>query len=343
MENGCKRILVSFIIPVYNVEHYLRKCVQSVIDQGDFDGAYEIILIDDGSSDSSGQICEELSRKCPFVQVQHQENAGLGAARNAGIRSAGGEFLLFLDADDFIGVNSLGKILHKIQKNRADVYFLNSYKYFGPNRVQAMNDSQLRLIDFLEKENGMKLLAGLRRYPGSACDKLIRRSMIEQHRIFFEEGVVGEDLVWVLKCLLYAQSWHYLDVDYYYYRQNRAGSITSCCDPGRFADQIHAVRQGIALAKTAEGKRFQKEIYSMMAYEAEIALLFFGMLQKQERQRMEVAEDVLELLKYRDTGRTKWIRWSVSRIGVRKTAKLLKCGYCLKNRFCGKKSLRNYS
>jgi len=334
MESTVRRLLVSIIIPVYNVKPYLRACVHSIVRQGDFRGAYEILLIDDGSTDGSGRICDDLAGQHACIRVCRQKNAGLGAARNTGIKAAGGEYLLFADADDFIGKHALAGILTGISNTHADVYFLNGYKYFNRRSLQPMNDGRLRNVNFLDKQGSMRLFAGLSRYPGSACDKLIRRGLIQKHAVIFEEGVVGEDLVWVLKCLLYAGTYGYLDVDYYYYRQNHAGSITSRCDPKRFADQIHAVQQGAALARTtAEGKRFQKEIYSMMAYEAETALLFLGMLQKQkmaDHEMMDALTKVLWLLRYRNTRRTKWIRRLLRFLGIKKTAGLLEWGYGIK-------------
>ena len=241
-----------------------------------------------------------------------------------------------MDADDFIGKHTLVRLFKGIWNQCADVYFLNSYKYFGKGRLQAMSDNRLREVDSLCKNDCMKLFAQLEKYPGSACDKAVRRCMVITHGIFFEEGVVGEDLVWVLKCLLYAQDFQYLEIDYYFYRQNRPGSITSCCDASRYMDQIHVLRQGVALAQTPKGKCYQKEIYTMMAYEAEVALLFWGMLSKEERMRIELDGDMLMLLKYRNTGRTKFIRRLIRKIGAEKTAHILGCGYfvlqkCLAN------------
>lgn len=323
MDQGSKRIWISIIIPVYNVKAYLRQCVQSILSQGNFDGAYEMILVDDGSLDGSGQICDAFGQQYPLIRVLHQKNAGLGAARNAGIRAAVGEYLLFVDADDWIGAGSLKRIFRELEREPADVYFLDSYKYFAQGYQRPMNDRRLQLINTLGKSECMKLFGTLSKYPGSACDKLVRRSLVEQRRILFEEGVLGEDLVWVLKCMVYARNFRYLRAHFYYYRQNRTGSITSRMDAVRFADQMHAVRQGAAVAAVSQGRRYRKEIYAMMAYEAEVALLFLGMLPAVGTEQIRQMEDALWLLAYRKGWKTTVIRWLTLGIGVRKTAKLL--------------------
>ena len=343
MEKDRKRIWISIIIPVCNVKAYLRKCIQSITSQGDFGGRYEIILVDDGSSDGSGQICDAFGQRYSFIRVLHQENAGLGAARNAGIRAAAGAYLLFVDADDFIGRGSLARIFRELARGTADLYFLDSYKYFGKGRLQAMIDARLQRVNALGKSGCMKLFGALSKYPGSACDKLVRRSLVMRHGIWFEEGVLGEDLVWVLKCLVYAGSYRYIRADYYYYRQNRSGSITSRLDAVRFADQIHAVRQGAAVAAQPQGRRYRREIYAMMAYEAEVALLFLGMLQGMDqdgntdrnkdgnRRQRKKAEDVLWLLAYGNGRRTWCIRQLVHGAGIEKTANLLARIYRIKS------------
>ena len=201
MEKNGDSFFFSVVVPVYNVKKYLRKCVQSIAEQEDFGDTFEIILIDDGSCDGSEYICEELEAQYSFLHVIHQKNAGLGAARNAGIRLAKGKYLLFVDADDFISKDSLYHIWAEVKKNRADLYFLESRKYYETGKRSMVNDGRLKMVSSLGKAECMKLFSILSRYPGSAWDKLVRRDFILENQIFFEEHVLSEDLIWVLKCL----------------------------------------------------------------------------------------------------------------------------------------------
>ena len=111
-------ILVSVIVPVYQVEEYLARCVDSILAQTY--GNLEVILVDDGSKDTSGQICEEYAAKDPRVQVVHKENGGLSSARNAGIDAARGEYLEFVDSDDYLEPNVYGHMLRVLQTTQAD-------------------------------------------------------------------------------------------------------------------------------------------------------------------------------------------------------------------------------
>ena len=119
--------LIGVIIPVYNVEKYLEQCVDSVLNQSFKD--IEIILVDDGSKDSSGEICDYYKEKDSRVKVIHKENGGLSDARNMGIRQCSSEYILFLDSDDYWKENCLEEIARCIEDN-VDIVFLTAAKYF---------------------------------------------------------------------------------------------------------------------------------------------------------------------------------------------------------------------
>lgn len=121
--------MISIIIPVYNVEQYLDKCLQSVINQTYQD--IEIILVDDGSSDSSGILCDKWKEKDSRIKVIHKSNGGLSNARNVGIEQANGEYLMFIDSDDIVA-NDLCKVLFEMLKNNhADISICNATHIFN--------------------------------------------------------------------------------------------------------------------------------------------------------------------------------------------------------------------
>ena len=95
-------VLFSAVVPVYNVESYLEKCVDSLIRQEDMDGKLEILLIDDGSQDQSGRMCDQLAERYPQIKVYHKKNGGLSSARNTGIEQAAGQYVFFVDSDDYV-------------------------------------------------------------------------------------------------------------------------------------------------------------------------------------------------------------------------------------------------
>lgn len=114
-----KNKLLSVIVPVYNVEKFLRRCIDSILNQ-DYENI-EIILVDDGSTDSSGEICEEYENKYDSVTLIRQENKGLSGARNTGLAVASGEYIMFIDSDDALVDNTLGTLIEQIQQNNLDI------------------------------------------------------------------------------------------------------------------------------------------------------------------------------------------------------------------------------
>lgn len=182
---------ISIIVPIYNSEKYLRKCIESVLKQN-YD-SYELILIDDGSTDRSGIICDEYANKYGKVNVVHKENKGVSNSRNIGIKKARGEYILFLDSDDWLEENSLIKINRIIREKKVDVLVFG-YKevYENNNTVNLKPYRNIRENDFekivLDISDNIK---------GFLFNKLIKKSCIEY---YFDESVyVKEDLYFLLQ------------------------------------------------------------------------------------------------------------------------------------------------
>ena len=163
--------LVSVIIPVYNVEKYLARCIQSVCGQS-YQGL-EIILVDDGSKDKSGVICDEYAERDGRIKVIHKENGGLGDARNAGVEKAEGKYLLFVDSDDRIHENLVRDTVETAEKNQADMVI---FDYIGEEENGNLTDrftfpfSANRVIEVAEEKE-------LIMRSCSAVNKLIRREL----------------------------------------------------------------------------------------------------------------------------------------------------------------------
>lgn len=215
-------IKLTIIIPVYNVETYIEKCIDSILIQK-LDN-YEIVLIDDGSTDNSGNICDKYANKYNNIRTIHQNNKGLSGARNTGIREAKGEYLMFVDSDDFI--NKKVALKETIAQLREDViqfkwiYFYenkNKYRYFKENELYHNIDFEDLL--FKKVQDGTISI--------SACNKIVRRDIIIDNNIFFDEELLSEDIDWSLKLYLHIKSLKVINQDIYVYRQQRAGSITN--------------------------------------------------------------------------------------------------------------------
>lgn len=208
--------LVSIIVPIYNVEKYLDKCIKSIINQTYSN--IEIILVDDGSPDRCGQICDAYAKKDPRIQVLHKKNGGLSDARNEGVKLATGKYLAFVDSDDYIARDLVEKTLSKAEENQCDMV-LYDYYYIEPNgreiRSTVVPDNK---VISLETEPLLLLAAT------SACAKLFRRDFYLNVNCPFPKGIYFEDLATTSIFFMKARRVYYIKEPLYYYI-NRENSI----------------------------------------------------------------------------------------------------------------------
>lgn len=185
--------MVSVVIPVYNVEKYLAECVDSVLGQSYTD--YEIILVDDGATDASGRMCDEYALKDSRIRVIHQPNGGLSAARNTGLREVQGEYVYFLDSDDYIEPYALEHLTALAEKERADVVFFDGYVFFDECEEDDTASRYIRHMSY-PTEKGREML---RRqlindeYRTPVQFMLLKKAYLEAHDLWFLEGVIHED------------------------------------------------------------------------------------------------------------------------------------------------------
>lgn len=315
-------MLMSIIIPVYNVEKYLKECVNSILKQDFFD--YEIILVDDGSKDSSGEICDEYAKNIDNITVIHKENGGLSDARNVGLKAAKGEYILFIDSDDYIGDGALSRMSQCINEfGVVDVVFLEAKKVFPDGTCVSLGDGFLAdEINGKSKSEVMKHIATRPKYPGSACTKMIKKSVIFDNDLLFEKGLLSEDIDWTIKLLTKANTFSYCNADYYYYRQNRQGSITNTANLKNLECLLYIIKKW---ASKDFNKEYQKEINAFMAYEYMILLLGYSRLSKESKKILnESLKEYKWVLKYAQS-KNVWITAAVSSIlGINITASLLK-------------------
>lgn len=211
---------VSVIIPVYNVEQYLEKCVRSVIKQTLQD--IEIILVDDGSTDSSLDICNCLKKIDNRIHVIHKANGGLSSARNAGLDIALGKYVYFLDSDDWILPNTLQDMLNLITKHDIVIGGIEPF-FIGkkePIKFQSMVkycDVKHGLSTFLNKQ--------FTNFPAIACNKLYKKSIVDKYSLRFDEGLIHEDESWAWYYCTKIKSGIFTPNKYYKYLI-RATSIT---------------------------------------------------------------------------------------------------------------------
>lgn len=211
--------LISVVVPVYKVEAYLHRCVDSILAQ-----TYkhlEVILVDDGSPDSCGEICDSYLEKDSRIKVIHQKNGGLSAARNAGLEIASGQYILFIDSDDWIKPELCENVLKEAVLHDADIVV------FGYSIIdemhQILSDQVVKERRLLSGVNAVKSLLS-NKLENYAWNKLYRRELFQTIR--YPEGFVWEDVGTTYKLFLKAKKIYLLNKSYYFYFQ-RSTNITS--------------------------------------------------------------------------------------------------------------------
>lgn len=210
----------SILIPVYNVEKYIDECLKSVISQTYKD--FEVIITDDGSTDSSGLICDKYEKDYPFIKVIHQKNTGLIGARRTGLAVAQGEYIVFLDSDDFVSEVLLESLAKVLEKKDYDMVLYNAYKYINGKT----SEHKPPLFDHDKEFDGNidEIINALllRKLANSLCTKAVKRTIIDIERDYTEyyQVALGEDLLQLLPIISKAQSAYYLNKMLYYYRTN---------------------------------------------------------------------------------------------------------------------------
>lgn len=216
--------LVSVIIPVYQAEKYIERCVKSVIDQ-----TYrkiEIILIDDGSRDSSLRICYELAQRDERIKVLHQKNSGAAVARNKGLDCASGEFVLFLDSDDWIDKGMLSDMLDKFNIDDVDMSICGFFyvNHNGTQECGCISDTKVSQSEFMSRFFWQLYNSAILFNIGT---KIYKRSIIEENNLrFCTDMVVYEDICFCLDYIKKTRDISMSDKSYYYYFQGNANSIT---------------------------------------------------------------------------------------------------------------------
>lgn len=249
--------IVSIIVPIYNAEKNLRRCVDSILNQTYKE--FEVILMDDGSSDASGQICDEYALQDSRIKVVHKENSGVSDTRNQGISMAKGKYIQFLDSDDWITPDATASLVRGITENACDMVIADFYRVINERVSQKGAIEEDGLMDrLLFATNMMQNPADF--YYGVLWNKLYKRSVIEEYQLRMDSEISWcEDFMFNLEYIRHIQSIYVLKIPIYYYVKTK-GSLVS---------------QGMSMKKTVQMKRtvfryynaFYKDVFGEEDYE----------------------------------------------------------------------------
>lgn len=298
----------SFIIPVYGVERYLSQCVTSILEQTFRE--FEIFLVDDGSPDRSGEICDSFASSDPRVRAIHQLNAGAAAARNVALPHATGDFVIFVDGDDcLLGPQVLDAVNQALLLHQPDVLVVDHKKYWeGEPRPlpQVMHPEEVHDLAWMMRHDV---------FVNPPWDKITRRAMLLEHGIEFPvDKRTSDDAVWTSRLLIATSHICHSPIDFYGYLQ-RSASITASFAPTKLADLQSIFTDGAAdLLDLPDGAR--RAAYG--AYFARFyAFLLAATSQHPTAENLEFLQRHRMMLSFAQGRRAKLTRAAVTVIGVR--------------------------
>lgn len=226
-----KDIILSIIVPYYNVESYVEQCLMSIVSQIEPSNNVEIVCVDDCSPDESGLIVEKLSKTYDCIRVvKHSVNKKVGGARNTGFKHTRGKYVWFVDSDDFISPNAINFILNKCDQQNLDAFVFNITKFTEHNNVVEKEDAFIDLTDRIY--TGVEILKttfanGIIYNLGYPFRGVFRKQLLSNFNELFPENIsYGEETTFVARCLLYAKRAMSSNDSFYYYRQN-PNSVTN--------------------------------------------------------------------------------------------------------------------
>lgn len=216
---GEKMKRISIIVPIYGVENYLNECIQSIVKQTISD--IEILLVDDGSPDRCGEICEEWAARDERIIAIHKENGGVSSARNSALKKASGEFIAFVDSDDWLAPDYVEKLLNALQNNNADIAMCSSWSVGKDNSRPASHlPEKAEIID--ASKYSERFLTWLGAYS-VVWNKMFKRELFDQ--VCFRENVLFEDMIFMGDILQRVQKIAYIPEQLYFYRMRKSSII----------------------------------------------------------------------------------------------------------------------
>lgn len=287
MVKTLKRPLFSIILPIYKVEEYLKECVDSILNQNFVD--YEIILVDDGSPDKCPEICDKYAENDDRIHVIHKENGGLSSARNRGVEVAQGEYIIFVDSDDYWNdTRALDDLAGKIKERQSvDVVIFNNIEYscLTGKSIVCNRVYDVALLENSSKEEVLKYVFGNGLFPGGSVVTVTRRQFLEDNNIAFIEGIKAEDIDWLLNVFLNAETFSAVNNAFYVYRKYRSGSITGTADEKSVNDLLYTL---VIWTEKLNEKKYETEKDKVLGFLCKhylCAVLIYDSLPKDQKER----------------------------------------------------------
>ncbi len=305
----------SVIVPVYKVEDCLRECVDSILNQ-DFDD-FELILVDDGSPDNSPAICDEYAEKDSRVKVIHKPNGGASDARNVGIKEAIGDYLVFVDSDDYWDSTSVfNKMSAVFEETNADIVHYGFKRfYYADNKIVPSYREKLSAYNGGSTREILNILVETGNLKIAAWAMAVSRDFIIKNEIYFVNGKRTEDLEWAIHLYTCEPKWSFIDDNFYVYRKQRADSVTATIDYKHICDYCWMLEKCIEHTKKCD-EEVKKPLMSYIMYQMLIASALAFKVKLSRKQRKEIVSRLKVICK-----------GNVTKYTLNKKVKLASCIY----------------
>ncbi len=324
----------SIVIPVYNTIKELQRCVDSVVSQSFAD--FELILVDDGSTDGSGALCDRLSAEDPRIKTIHRENAGCSEARNTGVRVAQGNYLLFVDSDDkWDDDNALRDLFEIVHENPVDVVCFGVSIYNENGELVKVRKPMLPELANGNKYEIVKHLVYTNQYFSTSYVKMLRREFFLENNLFFIKGLLSEDIEWSARILLYCESIAVYSSAFYKRIQRSEGSITSSIGKKNIMDILGSIERGTELvAQYSCSDDLRTLYYEYWAYQYAMLLGFLPIIKNNAEYKiiLERLKKLKYLLQYDHVKKVKLVRHCSAVVGFDLTVKMLAKYYKIRRR-----------
>lgn len=296
----------SVILPIYNVEVYLKECVESILQQTFTD--YELILVDDGSKDDSPIICDEYAKNDNRIKVVHQQNAGQSTARNNGLSIAAGDYVVFIDSDDFITSKDFLQKLADKSKDDADMIFYKYSLYLDKSKTLCdCNFSYQSAMGASTLANKLQKLVEADAFFGMAWIRAVRRSLLIGNNIVFGNAKSAEDTDWNYSLLEYTKKIDFVDESFLAYRQ-REGSVSHSVGMRNLNDFVSVTSKWANRFKQLQDEVLKQALLGSLAkYYSNLLVVYMRVADKEKKKQKQTLKGLSWLLSYSCSKRPKMV------------------------------------
>lgn len=312
---------ISVIIPIYNASLYIKQCIDSIIEQKDV--SCEIIAVDDGSSDDSCEIVEAYGDNVTLIK---QDNRGASSARNKGLSCATGDYVMFVDADDYLSDPTVcSQCIKRIESEKLDFCLFNLCYLNNNTKAITCNDGFPTIVtEQTDAKFVVTSLVTMGIFPASPCVKVIRKEYLLSNELFFIENTTSEDIPWFTKLIACSTRFSAINSCAYVYRKGLSNSVTGRTTTAKVRCFFNMLVESVTIAQSDRSKKrgIDTVLLSALAYEYSILIGNCAQVRLDKELLLSIKE-LSWLLKYTLFPRMKYIKWLYSLVGFSLTKKLL--------------------